>query len=76
MSQEPQNVQTRQGDTAGNIYRRQDKKKKRSPGKTALIIIIWIVVILVVIFLTLFLASKIGQFESIGAMLIWIRGQF
>ena len=39
-----------------------------------MIVIIWLIVIAAVIFVTLFLASRIGQFESIGDMLNYIRG--
>lgn len=50
------------------------KKKKRPAWKVVLIVLIWLVVIAAVIFVTLFLASRIAQFESIGAMLNYIRG--
>lgn len=52
----------------------QDKKKGKG-GKIALKIVIWVVVIAAVIFLTLFLASKIANFESIGDMIDWIKEQ-
>ena len=51
------------------------KKKKGRVLRTILKIIIWIVVIAGVAFLTLFLTSRIAEFESIPAMLQYIRDQ-
>ena len=51
------------------------KKKKGRVGRTILKIIIWIVVIVVVVFLTLFLTSRIAEFDSIMDMLEYIRDQ-
>jgi cell division septal protein FtsQ len=51
------------------------KKKKGRALRTILKIIIWIVVIGIVGFLTLFLTSRIAEFESIPAMLEYIRDQ-
>jgi len=51
------------------------KKKKANPIRFILKIVIWVVVIGIVVFLTLFLTSRIAEFESIGAMLQYIRGQ-
>ena len=51
------------------------KKKKKSVTGVILKILIWVVVIAVVIFLTLFLSSRIAEFESISAMLVYIREQ-
>jgi len=39
-------------------------------------IIIWLVIIAVVIFLTLFISSRIGEFDSIADMIRFIRAQF
>jgi len=39
-------------------------------------IIFWAIIIIIVIFLTLFLSSKIGEFESISDMMRFIRSQF
>jgi flagellar basal body-associated protein FliL len=51
------------------------KKKKKRVLRTIIKIIIWIVVIVAVVFLTLFLTSRIAEFESIPAMLDYIRDQ-
>jgi len=53
-----------------------NKKKRKRAGKTVAKVIIWLVVIAVVIFLTLFLAAKIGEFDSIGHMIEYIKSQF
>ena len=39
-------------------------------------IIVWTVIVIIVIYLTLFLSSKIGEFESISDMMRFIRSQF
>lgn len=65
-----------QSRTAKQAESGKKKKKKKSAGKIVALVIIWAVVICVVIFLTLFFASKIGEFESIPAMLDYIKGQF
>ena len=51
-------------------------KRKSRAGRQALKIVGWLLVIALVLFLVLFLASKIGQFQSIPAMLRYIRAQF
>ena len=50
--------------------------KKKKKNNKWLSFLIWVAVIIVVIFLTLFLAARIGQFESIRAMIDWIVSQF
>jgi len=55
---------------------RKRKKRKSRAIKIALKIVIWCIIILIVVFLTLFLSSKIGEFESIADMLRFIRSQF
>ena len=54
---------------------RKRKKKKGRTTRTIIKIIIWVIVIAVVIFLTLFLSARIAEFDSIGDMLRYIRGQ-
>ncbi len=54
---------------------RKDRKKKRSTVKKVVIVLVWIAVIAAIAFLVLFLASKIGQFDSIGSMIEYIRTQ-
>jgi cytoskeletal protein RodZ len=60
----------------GSRSEKNRKKKKGRAGKTVLKVVIWIIIIAAAIFLTLYLASKIGEFESIGDMLNYIRAQF
>lgn len=62
------------GPAAGNMPQQQKPPKKKKKN-TLLKVIIWLVVIALVIFLTLFLASKIGQFDSIMEMIRWIMDQ-
>ena len=52
------------------------KKRKKSAARTILLLLLWILIIALGIYLTLFLAARIGEFESIPAMLEYIRGQF
>lgn len=64
----------------GEIYKSEavENKQPKKKNKTVRLIVkilIWLVIIVGVIFLTLFLASKIGQFESIRAMLDFIRSE-
>ncbi len=54
----------------------QNKKKRRSVIKKIAIAILWVAAIAVVAFLVLFIASKVGQFNSIGDMLDYIWAQF
>ena len=56
-----------------------EQRKKRKRSRTLKMIIkigVWCIIILVVLFLTLFLSSKIGEFDSIADMLRFIRNQF
>ena len=55
---------------------KKSKKKKKSKSKPVLSFLLWTGVAVIVIFLMLFLSSRIGEFESIGAMLAYIRSQF
>lgn len=59
-----------------NQEKEKKKKKKNRVGITILKVVIWIIVIAVAIFLTLYFASKIGEFNSIGDMLNYIKSQF
>ncbi len=52
------------------------RKKNRSALKKAAIVLLWLAAIAAVVFLVLFIASRIGQFDSIGAMLNYIWAQF
>jgi len=52
------------------------RRTLRKIRKEAFSIIFWVIIIIVVIYLTLFLSSKIGEFESISEMLRFIRSQF
>jgi len=52
------------------------KKRKKSAVGTVIKLLVWLLIIALGIFLTLFLAARIGEFESIPAMLEYIRGQF
>ena len=54
----------------------QEKKRKRKKEKKWLKFLIWTAVVIIVIFLTLFLSSRIGRFDSIASMLVYIRSQF
>ena len=55
------------------IYKENEKPKKKK--RVLLRIIIWLVIIAVVVFVTLFLAARIGEFDSIMDMLNWIKDQ-
>ena len=52
------------------------KKRKNRLLKVLLKTIGWIIVIVIVVFLTLFLSSKIGEFDSIRDMMRFIYSQF
>ena len=52
------------------------ERRKRKKEKKWLKFLIWTGIVILVIFLTLFLSSRIGRFESIGSMLEYIRLQF
>jgi len=52
------------------------KKKKNRLIRLLIKIVIWLIVIIVVIWLTLFLSSKIGEFDTIADMLRFIFAQF
>ena len=54
-------------------YREEGKPKRKK--RVLLRLIIWLVIIAGVIFLTLFLAARIGEFDSIMDMLNWIKDQ-
>ena len=54
----------------------QQNKRKRKKEKKWLKFLIWTGIVLIVIFLTLFLSSRIGRFDSIASMLEYIRSQF
>jgi len=62
--------------------KRKEKKRDKSEKtqrrffKGIMKLIIWVCVIAVLVFLTLFLSSRIAEFDSIRDMIIWIRGQF
>ena len=56
-------------------YALQERKKRRKEKKW-LKFLIWTGVVILVIFLTLFLSSRIGRFDSIASMLVYIRSQF
>ena len=60
---------------AGAAQKPRQSKKKGSALKTLLKVIIWLAVIALIIFVTLFLASKIGHFDSIPALIDYIRAQ-
>lgn len=73
-----QNInQTAPEQPAGNNMPGQQNQppKKKKKKRVWLRILIWVVVIAAVIFVTLFLASKIGQFDSIMEMIRWIMNQ-
>jgi len=53
----------------------QEKRKKRKQKKICKFLI-WTGVVIIVIFLTLFLSSRIGRFDSIASMLEYISSQF
>ena len=52
-----------------------NKPKKKGPIRVLLVLIIWLVVLAAVVFLVLFLAAKIGEFNSIADMLAYVRTQ-
>ena len=52
------------------------ERRKRKKEKKWLKFLMWTGIVLLVIFLTLFLSSRIGRFDSIASMLIYIRSQF
>ena len=60
----------------GSKGKKGKKKRKKSAAGAIIRLLIWILIIALGIFLTLFLAARIGEFESIPAMLEYIRGQF
>lgn len=60
---------------AGEAQKPRQAKKKGSALKTLLKVIIWLAVIAAVIFATLFLSAKIGHFDSIPALIDYIRAQ-
>ena len=53
-----------------------EEKRKQRKQKKMRKFLIWTAVVIVVIFLTLFLSSRIGRFDSIASMLVYIRSQF
>lgn len=55
-----------------------NNEKQKTNGKLKFLFrfLIWTAVVIAAIFLTLFLSARIGQFESIAAMLEYIRAQF
>jgi len=55
------------------VYREDEKPKRKK--RILLRIVIWLVIIAAIIFLTLFLAARIGEFDSIMDMLNWIKEQ-
>jgi cell division septal protein FtsQ len=57
------------------IKARRAKRKRRTAGRTVALVIVWLVVIAAVVFLTLFIASKIGEFDSISDMLEFIKNE-
>lgn len=70
-------VNERAPDTEAKEKRRdRSEKKQRGAIRLVMKIVIWVCVIALLIFLTLFLSSRIAEFESIGAMLRFIRGQY
>lgn len=52
-----------------------DNEKPKRKKRVLLRIIIWIVIIAVVVFLTLYLAARIADFNSIMEMIDWIKNQ-
>jgi len=56
--------------------REKSEKRQRSIFKGIMKIVIWVCVIALLIFLTLFLSSRIAEFDSIGDMIRYIRSQF
>ncbi|MCL1830420.1 MAG: hypothetical protein FWG21_03220 [Oscillospiraceae bacterium] len=54
-----------------NVAGERPRKKKR----VLLRIVIWLVIIAAIVFLTLFLAARIGEFNSIMEMIDWIKDQ-
>ena len=59
-----------------SVGKKTRRKRKNSAIRVVLKFVIWIIVIALVIFLTLFLSARIAEFDSIGDMLDYIRGQF
>lgn len=55
------------------VYFEGEKPKRKK--RVLLRIVIWLVIIAVIIFVTLFLAARIGEFDSIMDMLDWIKDQ-
>jgi len=53
-----------------------EKQKKSRLIRLIIKIVSWCIVIAIVIYLTLFLSSKIGEFDSIAEMMRFIRAQF
>jgi len=53
-----------------------EKKKQNETRRKLIIILIWILLIAGFAFLVLFLASRIGQFNSIADMFDFIKAQF
>ena len=52
-----------------------ENKKKKKTVKKIIVVVIWILVVALAIFLTLFIASKVGRFDTIADMLDYIRSQ-
>jgi len=52
------------------------KKKKSRIIRLIIKIVIWCAIIIVMTILTLYLSSKIGEFDSIADMMRFIRAQF
>ena len=53
-----------------------EEKKKKEKRRKAIVILIWVLLIAGFAFLTLFFASRIGQFDSIADMFNFIGDQF
>ena len=52
------------------------ERKKRKKEKKWLKFLMWTGIVILVIFLTLFLSSRIGRFDNIASMLVYIQSQF
>ena len=52
------------------------ERRKRKKEKKWLKFLMWTGIVILVIFLTLFLSSRIGRFDSIASMLVYIQSQF
>ena len=73
MDNEERVVYKSDGTPEGGPVENKPPKRKKKGGRILLKILLWIVIIGLVVFLTLFLAAKIGQFRNIPELIQYIR---